>query len=80
MVYQIKSNVHLLYSFIYAFIYNSITNCFGKSFATPLAKAFRKTSILEKFLTFLTYSNSLSLIILAIKLNFKQGRMISYVE
>ena len=36
-VYQIKSNVHLLYSFIHVFFHNS-------SFAKPLAKAFRKTS------------------------------------
>ena len=28
MVYQVKSNVHLLYSFIYVFIHNSITKCF----------------------------------------------------
>ena len=28
MVYQIKSNVYLLYSFIHVFIYNSITKCF----------------------------------------------------
>ena len=41
-----KSNVHLLYSFIPVFIYNSITKCFGKSFTKPLAKAFRKASII----------------------------------
>ena len=46
MVYQIKSHVHLLYSFIHVFIHNSITKCLGKSFAKPLAKAFRKTSVL----------------------------------
>ena len=45
MAYQIKLNVHLLYSFVHVFIHNSITKCFfGKCFAKPLAKAFRKTS------------------------------------
>ena len=44
MVNQIKSNVHLLYSFIYAFIHNSITSVFGKRFAKHLGKAFRKNS------------------------------------
>ena len=48
MVYEIKSNVHLLYSFIHIFIHNSITKCFGKSFAKPLAKAFRKISIISE--------------------------------
>ena len=44
MVCQIKCNVHLLYSFILVFIPSQ--SVFGKSFAKPLAKAFRKTSII----------------------------------
>ena len=32
VVYQIKSNVHLLYSFIHVFIHNSITKCFWQTF------------------------------------------------
>ena len=44
MVYQIKSNVNLLYSFIHVFIYNSIIKCFWQNFAKPLAKVFRKIS------------------------------------
>ena len=42
MVYQIKSNVHLLYSFIHVFIHNSITKYYWQNFAKPLAKEFRK--------------------------------------
>ena len=46
MVYQIKSKVHLLYSFIPVFsIHNSITKCFWQKFCQALAKAFGKTSI-----------------------------------
>ena len=44
MVNQIKSNVHLLYSFIHIFIHNSITKYYWQNFARSLAKAFRKTS------------------------------------
>ena len=40
-----KSNVHLLYSSIHVFIHNSITKYNWQNFAKPLAKAFRKNSI-----------------------------------
>ena len=38
MVYQIKLNVHLLYSFIHVFIYNSITKCFWQQFCQTFGK------------------------------------------
>ena len=39
MVYQIKSNVHLLYSFIHVFIYNSITKCFWQKRCQTFGKS-----------------------------------------
>ena len=53
------SNVHLLYSFIHVFIYNSITKCFWQNFAKPLAKAFRKTSIILLQNDFVDFTNSI---------------------
>ena len=57
-----KSNVYILYSFIDIFIYNSIIKYYWENFAKPLAKAFRKTSIICKkilqklFQTFVKFS------------------------
>ena len=39
------SYVHLLYSFIHAFIPKLITKYYWQNVAKPLAKAFRKTSV-----------------------------------
>ena len=38
MDYQLKSNVHLLYSFIHVFIHNSITKCFWQKFCQTFGK------------------------------------------
>ena len=48
MVYQEEiSNVHLLYSFIHVFIHNIFHHkVLLAKFCQPLAKAFRKTSII----------------------------------